>query len=193
MRGFPRLLRCFAPLPGRETQPLDRILFLAASSASSICSSTHAQNWVRSRSRSIATSLAKSMVTQWGMSDLLGPLQYGDNQEEVFLGHSVTRTQNVSEETARLIDGEVKRIVTTGHERARQLLTDHLDQLHTLAQALLEYETLSGDEIRRVLAGETIDRGGAAVLPTPTLSGVSAIPKTGRRGFGGEPAPQPGA
>ena len=141
---------------------------------------------------SYATSLAKSMVTQWGMSDLLGPLQYGDNQEEVFLGHSVTRTQNVSEETARLIDGEVKRIVTSGLDRARQVLTDHLDQLHKLALALLEYETLSGDEIKRILAGEPIDRSGATTTPSPTLSGVSAIPKTGRRGFGGEPAPQAG-
>ncbi len=141
---------------------------------------------------SYATSLAKSMVTQWGMSDLLGPLQYGENQEEVFLGHSVTRTQNVSEETARMIDSEVKRIVTSGYDRAKQVLTDNVEQLHKLALALLEYETLSGDEIKRVLAGETIDRGGAAVLPSPTLTGVSSIPKTGRRGFGGEPAPQPG-
>ena len=139
---------------------------------------------------SYATDLAKSMVTQWGMSDKLGPLKYGDNQEEVFLGHSVTRTQNVSEETARLIDAEVKALVIQGYDRAKQLLGDNIDQLHRLAATLLELETLSGDEIKRVLAGETISRGGyTATLPAPVSSGVSAIPKAGRRGgFGEAPA-----
>ncbi len=140
---------------------------------------------------SYATDLAKNMVTQWGMSDKLGPLKYGENQEEVFLGHSVTRTQNVSEETARLIDSEVKAIVTAGYDRAKQVLTDNIDQLHRLAAALLDLETLSGDEIKRVLAGETVERSGGTVrLPSATPVGVSAIPKTGRRGGFGEPAPQ---
>ncbi|HPU15227.1 MAG TPA: AAA family ATPase, partial [Polymorphobacter sp.] len=143
---------------------------------------------------SYATDLAKSMVTQWGMSDKLGPLKYGDNQEEVFLGHSVTRTQNVSEETARLIDSEVKAIVTHGYERAKQVLTDNIDQLHALAAALLEVETLTGDEISRVLAGERIERGdGRIPVPHTAVSGVSAIPKTGRRGGFGEPASAPQA
>ena len=139
---------------------------------------------------SYATDLAKSMVTQWGMSDKLGPLKYGDNQEEVFLGHSVTRTQNVSEETARLIDSEVKAIVTAAYERARQVLTDNIDQLHALAGALLELETLTGDEIKRVLAGERVERGDLrSPLPVPASAGVSAIPKIGRRGgFGPAPA-----
>ena len=140
---------------------------------------------------SYATDLAKNMVTQWGMSDKLGPLKYGDNQEEVFLGHSVTRTQNVSEETARMIDAEVKAIVMSGYDRAKQVLTDNIDQLHRLAAALLELETLSGDEIKRVLAGETVDRAATiGRLAAPTPIGVSAIPKTGRRGGFGEPAPQ---
>jgi cell division protease FtsH len=140
---------------------------------------------------SYATDLAKSMVTQWGMSDKLGPLKYGDNQEEVFLGHSVTRTQNVSEETARLIDGEVKAIVTQGYDRAKALLTEHIDQLHAVAGALLELETLTGDEINRVLAGETIERGdGYAALPTASSRGVSGIPKTGRRTGFSDPATQ---
>ena len=141
----------------------------------------------------MATDLARNMVTQWGMSDKLGPLKYAENQEEVFLGHSVTKTQNVSEQTAQLIDEEVKRIVMAGYNKAKQVLTDNIDQLHKLAGALLEYETLSGDEIKRVLAGEHIDRGDhSAHLPPPSLSGVSAVPKTGRRGgFGGDPAPQP--
>ena len=140
---------------------------------------------------SYATDLAKNMVTQWGMSDKLGPLKYGDNQEEVFLGHSVTRTQNVSEETARLIDAEVKALVVQGYDRAKQLLADNIDQLHRLAGALLELETLSGDEIKRILAGETVSRGGyTAALPSPVPTAVSSIPKTGRRGGFGEAAPQ---
>ena len=141
----------------------------------------------------MATGLARSMVTQWGMSDKLGPLMYADNQEEVFLGHSVSKTQNMSNETAQLIDSEVKRIVIEGYDKAKQVLTDNIDQLHALAGAMLEYETLNGEDIRKVLAGEPIDRGGAAITTGPTLSGGSSIPKTGRRGggaWGGEPAPQ---
>jgi cell division protease FtsH len=140
---------------------------------------------------SYATDLAKNMVTQWGMSDKLGPLKYGDNQEEVFLGHSVTRTQNVSEETSRLIDSEVKSIVTHGYERAKQVLSDNIDQLHALAGALIELETLSGDEIKRVLAGERVDRNDIrSTTPVALGGGLSAIPKSGRRGGFGEPAPQ---
>jgi len=78
---------------------------------------------------------------------------YGDNQDEVFLGHSVARTQNVSEETARKIDSEVRRLVDGGLVDARRILTEKIDDLHTLAKALLEYETLSGDEITGVLKG----------------------------------------
>ncbi len=141
---------------------------------------------------SYATDLAKNMVTQWGMSDKLGPLKYGENQEEVFLGHSVTRTQNVSEETARLIDSEVKSIVTHGYDRAKQVLSDNIDQLHALAGALIELETLSGDEIKRVLAGEQVDRNDLRTTTTaPVAPGRSAIPRSGRRGGLGDPAPVP--
>jgi cell division protease FtsH len=134
---------------------------------------------------SYATDLARSMVTQWGMSDKLGPLKYVENQEEVFLGHSVTRAQNMSEETARLIDSEVRAIVTKGYERARQVLTDHIDQLHAIAGALLEYETLTGDEIKKVMEGGTIDRGGTTTTPVARpAAGASAIPKAGRRSSG---------
>jgi len=100
-----------------------------------------------------ATKLARAMVTKWGFSDLLGAVEYGENQEEVFLGHSVARNQNVSEDTARLIDQEVKRLVKSGEEEARRILTEKLESLHTLAKALLEYETLSGDEIVGALKG----------------------------------------
>ncbi len=100
-----------------------------------------------------ATKLAKAMVTKWGYSDKLGMVSYGDNQDEVFLGHSVARTQNVSEETAKVIDEEVKRLTQSAWEEARDILTTKLDDLHTLAKALLEYETLSGDEIINALKG----------------------------------------
>ena len=100
-----------------------------------------------------ATRLARAMVTKWGFSDKLGVVSYGENQDEVFLGHSVSRTQNVSEETARMIDEEVKRLVQGGFDEARRILTEKLDDLHTLAKALLEYETLSGDEIVNALKG----------------------------------------
>jgi cell division protease FtsH len=100
-----------------------------------------------------ATRLARAMVTRWGFSDELGVVAYGENQEEVFLGHSVARTQNISAETAKKIDEEIKRLVQGGFDEARRILTTRLEDLHTLAKALLEYETLSGEEIIKVLQG----------------------------------------
>src|SRR5215213_1650849 len=127
---------------------------------------------------SYATKLARDMVTRWGMSDALGPLEYAEADEEVFLGYSVNRQRNMSNETAQAIDQEIRRIVDEGYERARNLLEEHRDQLEILAKALLEYETLSGDEITKVLAGEPIDRGGAKG-PTIPAAG-SSIPKAKR-------------
>ena len=139
---------------------------------------------------SYATDLARSMATQWGMSDKLGPLKYVENQEEVFLGHSVTKAQNMSEETAQMIDSEVRAIVTTGYDRAKHVLTENIDQLHAIAGALLEYETLTGDEIKQVMDGGTINRGSATTTPVARpSSGTSAIPKAGRRGTGLGEAP----
>jgi len=100
-----------------------------------------------------ATKLARAMVTKWGFSDLLGAVEYGENQEEVFLGHSVARNQNVSEETAKLIDQEVKRLVKAGEGEARRILSERIEDLHTLAKTLLEYETLSGEEIVNAIKG----------------------------------------
>ncbi|MGL6043808.1 MAG: ATP-dependent zinc metalloprotease FtsH [Sandaracinobacteroides sp.] len=141
----------------------------------------------------MATNLAKAMATQWGMSDILGPLQYTENQEEVFLGHSVSRQQNVSEKTAELIDSEVKRLVMSGYDRAKQILTDHAPELEAVAQALLVYETLTGDEIKAAIAGRPIERPDAAdKLPPLGAGGVSGLPKSGKRrdsGLGGV-APQ---
>ncbi|MGO4410874.1 MULTISPECIES: ATP-dependent zinc metalloprotease FtsH [unclassified Brevundimonas] len=98
-----------------------------------------------------ATKLARRMVTQWGFSEVLGTVAYGENEQEVFLGHSVARSQNISEETARLIDSEVKKLVTSGWDEARKILTTKAGDLEKLAQALLEYETLSGQEITDLL------------------------------------------
>jgi cell division protease FtsH len=125
-----------------------------------------------------ATQLARDMVTRWGMSDALGPLQYAEPEEEVFLGYSVNRTRHMSNETAQAIDKEIRKIVEDGYARAKHLLDEHRDELETLAQALLEYETLSGDEIKTVLAGETIDRGGVSGPAIPSAG--SSIPKSKR-------------
>ncbi|HRY23318.1 MAG: ATP-dependent metallopeptidase FtsH/Yme1/Tma family protein [Geminicoccaceae bacterium] len=145
-----------------------------------------------------ATKIARYMVTQWGMSDLLGPIGYDENQQEVFLGHSVTQSKNVSEATAQQIDGEIRRIVEEGYHLAQETLRDRADDLHAIANALLEHETLSGEEITAILKGEP--------MPAPRKAGDDAAssPPSGRRGSvpttrpaddgpSGDPAPQPGA
>jgi cell division protease FtsH len=146
-----------------------------------------------------ATNLARRMVTEFGFSERLGPLRYSENEEEVFLGHSVTQRKNVSDATAKAIDEEIRRIVESGEQRARAILTQHLDELHALAKGLLEFETLSVDEVRRVIRGEKIvrDTGGPVedVSRTPPPRGRSSVPPAGRdKPAGGfEPEPQPGA
>ena len=100
-----------------------------------------------------ATRMARAMVTRFGMSDKLGPIAYAENQEEVFLGHSVSRTQNISEATAQTIDAEIHRIIDEAYSRARDILTSRQSDLNVLARGLLEYETLTGDEIIALLKG----------------------------------------
>ncbi|MBI1196820.1 MAG: AAA family ATPase, partial [Phenylobacterium sp.] len=125
-----------------------------------------------------ATKLARAMVTKWGFSDRLGAVEYGENQEEVFLGHSVARNQNVSEETAKIIDEEVRRLVEGGESEARRILTEKLEDLHRLAKALLEYETLTGDEITNVLKGVMPSRDEADTKrPTGPSVAVPISPK----------------
>lgn len=104
-----------------------------------------------------ASKLARAMVTEWGMSDKIGPLFYGADQQETFLGYSAPSRLS-SEQMANIIDDEVKRFVEEAHENAKKILTEHLDELHNIAQALLEFETLTGDEIRGLLKGEAIKR-----------------------------------
>lgn len=113
----------------------------------------------------MATNIARRMVTEWGMSDKLGFLRYSSDQEEVFLGHSVAQSKNMSDSTAALVDSEVRVIVDKAYARATQILHDKLEDLHTLAKALLEYELLSGDEIKALLRGEPILREEDEPLP----------------------------
>ena len=98
-----------------------------------------------------ATQLARAMVTKYGMSEEMGPVEYGENQEEVFLGRSVTQTQSVSEAVAQKIDKEIRKLVDEGYNHARKILTEKIDDLHKIAKALLTYETLTGDEIEDII------------------------------------------
>ena len=137
----------------------------------------------------MATSLGRSMVTEWGMSDKLGRVRYSANEQEVFLGHSVTQSKNVSESTAQIIDEEVRRLVLTGEAEAKSILKKKRNDLHTLAKALLEYETLSGEDVARLLRGETLDRDEKPVKPDS--SGTPKVPRAGaRRGKAGGLEPQ---
>jgi cell division protease FtsH len=103
-----------------------------------------------------ATEIARKMVCEWGMSDKLGPLAYGQKDEEIFLGRQIARHKNYSEETAITIDDEIKKIVSTGMKRAEKILADNMDTLHRLAEALLEREILDGAEIDAVIRGEEL-------------------------------------
>ena len=142
-----------------------------------------------------ATNIARTMVTEWGMSEKLGMIAYGDNSQEVFLGHSVTQNKNVSETTAREIDAEIKFMIDGAYSGAKHLITDRIDELHRLARGLLEYETLSGEEIRTVLRGEPVIRKvvdepapDSRRSSVPTAGRPAAPPPTGGLG----PAPLPG-
>ena len=101
----------------------------------------------------MVTNLSKKMVTEWGMSEKLGRLRYNNDSEEVFLGHSVAQSKNLSDATAKMIDEEIRRFVDEAETNCKKILTENIDQLHTIAKGLLEYETLSGEEINNLLKG----------------------------------------
>jgi cell division protease FtsH len=103
----------------------------------------------------VATRIARNMVTKWGMSDRLGPLAYSEEEQEVFLGHSVTQHKNVSDETAHLIDEEVRNIIDRNYARAEDLLNENMDKLNAMAEALIKYETIDSDQIDDIMAGRT--------------------------------------
>jgi cell division protease FtsH len=139
-----------------------------------------------------ATKLARMMVTRWGLSEELGTVAYGENQEEVFLGYSVARQQNISESTAQKIDTEIRRLVEAGYQEANDILTNKREELELLAKGLLEFETLSGDEIKDLLNGKR-PRRESVIEPSAPRS--SAVPNAGkprpRPDTGGmEPQPQ---
>ena len=140
----------------------------------------------------MATSLARSMITEWGMSEKLGRVRYNANEQEVFLGHSVAQSKNVSEGTAELIDQEVRRLIHEGEASAKSILKKRRADLHNLAKALLEYETLSGEDVKKVLAGGTLDREDK---PPKKSESTPSVPRAGTKrgssGSGGlEPQPQ---
>jgi len=145
-----------------------------------------------------ATDLARRMVTEWGMSGKLGPLRYNENQQEVFLGHAITQRQNMSEDTAKLIDEEIRRIVTEGETTAREVVSNHRRELEAITQALMEYETISGQEVNALIRGEKIVRRSDDEGPKDSAGSSSTVPTTGGRlrprgepGPGGmEPQPQ---
>jgi len=146
-----------------------------------------------------ATNLARRMVTEFGFSDKLGRLRYADNEEEVFLGHSVARQKNVSDATADLIDQEVRRLIEEAEEQARRVLTEKSEELEIIAQGLLEYETLSGAEVDILLKGGTISRddddtpSSDAPRRTSIPTGGKTRPRKGPDSSDGiDPEPQPG-
>ena len=101
-----------------------------------------------------ATELARNMVTKWGLSPKLGPLAYTEEEGEVFLGRSVTKHKNVSDETAHIIDEEIRHVIDSNYERAENILKEHIDKLHTMTQALMKYETIDRDQIDDIMAGK---------------------------------------
>ena len=145
-----------------------------------------------------ATRMARAMVTRFGMSDSLGPIAYAENQEEVFLGHSVSRTQNISEATAQKIDAEIHRIIDECYARAKDILTTRQADLNLLARGLLEYETLTGDEIIALLKGIPPVRTPYEDPVLPSRGEGTSVPAAGKpRGTSGpgpiiSPEPQPG-
>ena len=125
----------------------------------------------------MVTKMAKNMVTKYGMTTELGTIAYGENEEEVFLGRSVQRHQNVSEETAKLIDSEIRQIVDSCYDLAKKILNEKIDDLHALAKGLIEYETLNGDEITTLLKEGKIDRSN----PEEEINNAGpSVPKSGK-------------
>ena len=144
----------------------------------------------------MATQLARAMVTEWGMSDKLGRVRYNGNEQEVFLGHSVTQTKNLSDETAKLIDEEIRSLIQAGEATARRILTEKVDKLHAVAKALLDLETISGEEVQAVMRGDDIVRKsdddgskGPAGSTVPS-AGRSPRPREEPGAGGMEPQPQ---
>jgi cell division protease FtsH len=120
-----------------------------------------------------ATSLARNMVTKWGLSEKLGPLTYSEEEGEIFLGHSVTQHKNVSDETAHAIDEEIRSVIDRNYDRAKQILSDNLDKLHVMAGALMKYETIDSEQIDDIMSGRE---------PRPPADWSDTAPPSGTTG-----------
>ena len=131
-----------------------------------------------------ATKMARKMVCQWGMSDTLGPLSLGENSEHVFLGREIAHHKDYSEQTAQLIDAEVKGFVTRAHAKAKQLLEENIDVLHALANALLERETISGEDITLLMKGEPLPPMSTAGVKPASRDHSEVSPGNDARGTG---------
>ena len=118
------------------------------------------------------------MITEYGFSAKLGFIRYSSNQEEVFLGHSVTQSKNMSEETAKIIDDEVKRLIDEAKHKAKKIINDHINELHIIAKGLLEYESLTGDEINDLLKGIKPSRDDFENTPTSPHNPKTSVPKS---------------
>jgi cell division protease FtsH len=128
----------------------------------------------------MVTNLSKKMITEWGMSEKLGNLRYNSDSEEVFLGHSVAQSKNLSDSTAKLIDDEIRLLADNADKQCRKILQDNIEELHVVAKGLLEYETLSGDEIKDLIKGIKPSRDDFDDNPTtPAQTPKASVPKTG--------------
>ncbi|MEM1150895.1 MAG: ATP-dependent zinc metalloprotease FtsH [Pseudomonadota bacterium] len=142
-----------------------------------------------------ATRLARAMVTRWGLSDAIGPVDYGEDQGEVFLGQQLVQSSSVSEETSKKIEEEVRRLVQTGMDDARRIMTDYQKEWEAVAEGLLEFETLTGEEITDLLNGKKPDRPDTSDEDDGPASAVPVIgkkrqkPEEGSEGFEGDPKP----
>ncbi len=126
-----------------------------------------------------ATHIARDMVTRYGMTDALGPMVYAENEGEVFLGRSVTKTTNMSEQTMQKVDAEVRRIIDQQYAEARKLIEDNQDKMHAMAKALLEWETIDSDQLDDIMAGKE---------PRPPKDWTPRTPSSGGGSDGGAPA-----
>ena len=143
----------------------------------------------------MATGRARAMIMEWGMSDKLGRVRYRPNEQEVFLGHSVTQSTNISDETAKLIDEEVRRLIEEGESTARRVLHENAEAFEAIAQALLEYETLNGDEVMALARGEKImrkddDEGSRGPVGSAVPSAGRPLRPRSEPSGGMEPQPQ---
>jgi cell division protease FtsH len=129
-----------------------------------------------------ATSIARDMVTRYGMSDVLGPMVYAENEGEIFLGRSITKTTNMSEETMRKVDSEIRRIIDEQYSVARRILEDNRDKVEVMAKALLDWETIDADQIEDIIAGRP---------PRPPKPGSTGGPSAGGAGSASAPATPP--